>query len=135
MKIYFNLFLIILTFSCNNPKEKEATKKSPDSADKNIVPLKSMKGFELYAWEKGGNIFFTLLRGTNRKKTSEEIYDSKNAVEGVSAIENKINEIDTGEYISLKPIHIDTSDLKPLIEYMKTKNLKVTISTKLSPGQ
>ena len=75
------------------------------------------------------------MRGTNRKKRSEEIYDSKNAVEGVSAIENKINEIETGEYIFLKPIHIDTSDLKPLIDYMKTKNLKVTISTKLSLGQ
>ena len=135
MKTYFNFFLIIFILSCNNPTEKEATKKFPDSADKNIVHQKSMKGFELYAWEKGGNIFFTLLRGTNRKKTSEEIYESKNTVEGVNAIENKINEIETGEYIFLKPIHIDTSDLKPLIDYMKTKNLKVTISTKLSLGQ
>ncbi len=127
MKIYFNLFLLILIASCNNPKEKEAIKKYTDSADKNIVRHKSMKGFDLYAWEKGGNIFFTLLPGTNRKKTSEEIYDDKNAVEGMIAIENKINEIDTGEYIFLKPILLDTSDLKPLIDYMKRKNLKVTI--------
>ena len=128
MKVYLNAVLIFLIVSCNNPPEKEATKNYTDSTDKNTVPQKSMKGFDLYAWEKGGNIFFTLLRGTNREKTSEEIYDIKNAVEVMSAIENKINEIDSGEYIFLKPIHIDTSDLKPLIEYMKRKNLKVTIS-------
>ena len=114
--------------SCNNPPEKEATRNSADSTDKNSTTQKSMKGFELYAWEKGGNIFFTLLPGTNREKTSEEIYNIKNAVEGMSAIENKINKIDSGQYIFLKPIHIDTNDLKPLIEYMKRKNLKVTIS-------
>ena len=127
MKVYLNVFLLFLIVSCNNPPEKETTKNSADSTDKNTAPQKSMKGFDLYAWEKGKNTFFTLLRGTNREKTSEEIYDIKNAVEGMSAIENKINEIDSGEYIFLKAIHIDTTDLKPLIEYMKRKNLKVTI--------
>ena len=127
MKVYLNAFLIFLIVSCNNPSEKKTTKNSADSRDKNTAPQKSMKGFDLYAWEKGGNTFFTLLRGTNREKTSEEIYDIKNAVEGMSAIENKINKIDSGQYIFLKPIHIDTNDLKPLIEYMKRKNLKVTI--------
>ena len=127
MIAYFNVFLIILIASCNYPAKKEATKYPADSTDKNTVPQKSLKGFDLYAWEKDGNIFFTLLPGTNREKTSAEIYDIKNAVKGMSAIENKINKIDSGEYIFLKPIHIDTNDLKPLIEYMKRKNLKVTI--------
>ena len=127
MRVYFNVFLLILIVSCNTPPEKEATKNSPDSTDKKTAPKKSMKGFDLYAWKKGGNLFFTLLPGTNREKTSEEIYDIKNAVEGMPAMENKINEIDSGEYIFLKSISIDTSDLNPLIEYMKRKNLKVTI--------
>src|SRR5688572_7450569 len=118
MKVYLKLCLIILITSCNNPPGKEETKNHADSTSKNIAPLKSMKGFDLYAWKKHGNIFFTLLRGTNRNKTSEEIYDTKIAVEGISAIKTKINDIDSGEYIFLKPIHIDTSDLKPLIEYM-----------------
>lgn len=74
-----------------------------------------------------GNIYFTLLPGTNRNKTSAEIYDATNTVEGISAIENKINEIDSGEYVFLKAINMDTSRLKPLIEFMKSKNLKVTV--------
>ncbi len=127
MKVCFNVFMIFFLISCNNLQQKEATKISSDSTDKNIVPKKSMKGFDLYAWKKDGNMFFTLLRGTNRNKTSKEIYDIKNAVEGMSSIENKMNEIDTGQYIFLKPIQIDTSDLKPLIEFMKRKKLNVTI--------
>ncbi|HUR66390.1 MAG TPA: hypothetical protein VMZ03_08545 [Chitinophagaceae bacterium] len=86
-----------------------------------------MKGFDLYVWEKDGKMFFTLLPGTNRMKTSEEIYDPKNSVEGMSAIENKIDEIDSGEYIFLKTIRTDTNDLKPLIDYMKSKKLKITV--------
>lgn len=86
-----------------------------------------MKGFDLYAWEKDGIILFTLLPGTNREKTSEEIYDRTNAVEGMSAIEHTINGIDSGEYIFLKPIQIDTIQLEPLITYMRGRNLKVSV--------
>jgi hypothetical protein len=127
MKTSLNLLLIILMVSCNNPPEKEVTKNSPDSTNKNIAPKRSMKGFDLYAWEKDGNIYFTLLPGTNREKTAGEIYNMNYAVEGMTAIENKINEIDSGEYIFLKPVQTDTVDLKPLIEFMKRKNLEVTI--------
>ena len=130
MKDCYKIFLIILLVSCNNEQGKKEIKNSTDSTAKNTVRQRSMKGFDLYAWEKDGTAFFTLLPGTNRIKTSEEIYDIKNAVEGINAIENKINEIDTGEYIFLTPIQIDTNDLKPLIEYMKGKNLKVTIIPK-----
>lgn len=113
--------------SCNNQQEKNEIKNSTDTTGKSTSPQRSMKGFDMYAWKKDGNIFFTLLPGTNRIKTLEEIYNIKNAVEGMSAIENKINEIDTGEYVFLKPIDTDTSDLKSLIEYMKRKSLNVTL--------
>ena len=125
MKVCFNIFLLMISFSCNNPPEKKETKNVVDSIDQHA--LKSMKGFDLYVWEKDGKMFFTLLRGTNRVKTSEEIYDTKNSVEGMIAIKNKIDEIDSGEYIFLKTIHTDTNDLEPLIDYMKSKKLKVTV--------
>ena len=115
----------MVTFSCNNPPKKKEIRNVIDSTDKRT--RKSMKGFDLYVWEKDGKIFFTLLPGTNREKTSEEIYDTKNSVEGMSAIENKINEIDSGEYIFLKATHIDTNDLEPLIDYIKSKKLKITV--------
>ena len=112
-------------FSCNNQTEKKELKDVADSTNKHA--LKSMKGFDLYVWKKDGKTFFTLLPGTNREKTREEIYDPKNSVEGMSAIKNKINEIATGEYIFLKSIHTDTNDLKPLIDFMKSKKLEITV--------
>ena len=33
----------------------------------------SFKGYELYSWEEGGQWRFTLITGTNRNKTHEEI--------------------------------------------------------------
>lgn len=33
----------------------------------------SLKGYELYAWQEGGTLSFTLITGTNRQKTLEEI--------------------------------------------------------------
>jgi hypothetical protein len=33
----------------------------------------SMKGYELYAWKTGDDWYFTLIMGTNRQKTLEEI--------------------------------------------------------------
>ena len=115
----------MITFSCNNPPEKKEIKNTVNSTDKHT--RKSMKGFDLYVWKKAGKIFFTLLPGTNREKTSEEIYDTKNSVEGLSAIENKIDGIYSGQYIFLKTINIDTYDLEPLIDYMKSKKMKITV--------
>ena len=125
MNVYFKLILLILTVSCNILPEKKEVKTSEDTTDK--ISHSSMKGFDLYAWKKDGGMLFTLLPGTNRNKTTAEIYDLENAVEDMSAIELKINEIDSGEYIYLTAIDMDTNDLKPLITYMKSKNLNVAI--------
>jgi hypothetical protein len=42
----------------------------------------SMKGYELYSWQKDGEWYFTLITGTNRNKTIEEITSSENTVGG-----------------------------------------------------
>ena len=41
-------------------------------ADAGLLPA-SLKGYELYAWEEGGLLWFTLITGTNRLKTLDEI--------------------------------------------------------------
>jgi hypothetical protein len=41
-------------------------------ADAGLLPS-SLKGYELYAWEEGGLLWFTLITGTNRLKTLDEI--------------------------------------------------------------
>jgi hypothetical protein len=44
----------------------------PRSAVPEPLPL-SMKGYELYSWQNGGQWVFTLITGTNRLKTLAEI--------------------------------------------------------------
>jgi hypothetical protein len=40
----------------------------------------SMKGYELYSWPEGENWYFTLVTGTNRNKTLEEIVSPESVV-------------------------------------------------------
>ncbi len=42
-----------------------------------VLP-KSMKGYELYSWQEGGEWRFTLITGTNRTKTYDEIVAPEN---------------------------------------------------------
>lgn len=54
--------------SCNNSNEVQQEELS------STVPLPtSMKGYELYSWQQDGHWNFTLITGTNRNKTYEEI--------------------------------------------------------------
>ncbi len=74
------------------------------------VPLpRSMKGYELYSWQNGGEWHFTLITGTNRNKFLEEIISNDNTespdgwvnlhavgVEGVKAI---LHRVPAGEFL------------------------------------
>lgn len=44
------------------------------------LPL-SIKGYELYSWRVGQEWYFTLVTGTNRTKTRQEIASSENVIE------------------------------------------------------
>jgi hypothetical protein len=62
---------------------------SPDASERGSAetfdaPLPaSLKGYELYAWDEGGTVAFTLITGTNRQKTVAEITtDGKEASSG-----------------------------------------------------
>jgi hypothetical protein len=44
------------------------------------TPPHSMKGYELYSWQQDGQWHFTLITGTNRNKTLEEIISPSNTV-------------------------------------------------------
>jgi hypothetical protein len=57
----------------------------------------SMKGWELYVWQKDGDTYFSLLPGTNRLKTDDEI--SKAAVKGIDAIKPKLDELKPSEMV------------------------------------
>jgi hypothetical protein len=40
----------------------------------------SMKGYELYTWNDGGETWFSLLPGTNRLKTPDEVFAGERSV-------------------------------------------------------
>ena len=62
-------------------------------------PKTSLKGWELYIWRQGGETYFSLMVGTNRLKTDEEI--AKSAVKGFEAVKPKLDQLKRGEAVSL----------------------------------
>jgi hypothetical protein len=69
----------------------------------------SMKGYELYSWPEDSQWHFTLITGTNRNKTLEEIISNVNIISedgwvqihvvGVEAIETVLSRLPQNEYI------------------------------------
>lgn len=71
---------------------------------------RSMKGFELYSWQDGGEWRFALMTGTNRNKTAEEVLSPESCVSsdgwvhlnvvGLDAIKAALSRVPEGEYVS-----------------------------------
>ena len=71
---------------------------------------RSMKGYELYSWQDAGQWHFTLITGTNRNKTLEEIVTGDNVeskdgwvriqVTGIEKITAVLKRVPAGEWIS-----------------------------------
>jgi hypothetical protein len=69
-----------------------------------------MKGYELYSWQEEGQWHFTLITGTNRNKTLEEIVSGDNIesedgwvkihVVGVEKIKGVLSRAPEGEFVS-----------------------------------
>ena len=60
----------------------------------------SMKGYELYSWQDGDQWNFSLLVGTNREKTLEEIKAADTALRGVDALTSALEQMPAGQYIT-----------------------------------
>jgi hypothetical protein len=60
----------------------------------------SMKGYELYSWPDGNQWNFSLLVGTNREKTLDEIKDTKTILRGVDALTSALEQMPAGQYIT-----------------------------------
>jgi hypothetical protein len=70
---------------------------------------RSSKGYELYSWEEGGQWHFTLITGTNRIKTSEEITSEEDFISetgwvkievvGADAIKDVLSRLPEGESV------------------------------------
>jgi hypothetical protein len=70
---------------------------------------RSMKGYELYSWPVGEQWHFTLITGTNRNKTVEEVKSTEDRltadgwvrihVQGVDAIQAVLSRVPAGEWV------------------------------------
>ena len=73
MKQLFSILLVIVLISCDSNDLEQKVMDVP------ALPS-AMKGYELYSWQSNGNWNFTLITGTNRVKTYDEIVDSAEMV-------------------------------------------------------
>ncbi len=85
------------------------------------APLRehSMKGYELYSWQSDGKWFFSLLIGTNRMKTIEEITDPAVKLEGVDALKDQLAKLPSGEFVSWFPLQSEPGAAYPPVEIME----------------
>lgn len=62
-------------------------------------PQPQMKGYELYSWKENGKWHYSLLPGTNRTKSLEEITKNGDIKIGDSALKDKLKELAKGEQV------------------------------------
>jgi len=94
--------------------DKLITKLSLTAVDK--LP-RSMKGYELYSWEENGQWHYTIITGTNRVKTMEEITSEEDFISeigwvnihvvGLDAVKDVLSRLPRGESVfSCGELHI-----------------------------
>jgi hypothetical protein len=62
-------------------------------------PQKAMKGYELYSWKADGKWYYSLVTGTNRIKTYEEITSNENVRVGDSALKEELKKLAPGDQV------------------------------------
>jgi hypothetical protein len=102
----------------DDPRNNVEVMKSLEQAGKLVNNLsisevnelpRSLKGYELYSWTEDGKWHFTLITGTNRNKTLEEIISKEDFISeagwvkvhvvGVDAIEAALSKLPQNEFI------------------------------------
>lgn len=67
----------------------------------NATPLpESMKGYELYSWQEDGQWAFSLLAGTNRQKTLDEIRSADTSLTDVEALIAMLENVPSGQFVT-----------------------------------
>lgn len=59
-----------------------------------------VKGYELYSWQDGGTWYFSLMTGTNREKTLDEIKAPSETLRGIDELREALEQIAAGQYIT-----------------------------------
>jgi len=70
---------------------------------KALLPVpgaQSMKGYELYSWKEDGQWYFSVLIGTNREKTLQEIQAPESRLKGLEELQPLLESIPVGQYMT-----------------------------------
>jgi hypothetical protein len=59
-------------------------------------PQQAMKGYELYSWKRDGIWYYSLVAGTNRSRSYEEVTSEKNTIKGTSALRAQLERLPKG---------------------------------------
>src|SRR5688572_12995768 len=62
-------------------------------------PRPAMKGYELYSWKRDGKWLYSLVEGTNRRKSYEEITSDKIALMGTSELKAQLERLPKGSEV------------------------------------
>lgn len=99
-KIFFALFIcLLISISCT---KEEPLKKEPQFIANfdNLILESSMKGWELYSWSDGDNWNFSLIEGSNRYKTYEEVTGNNLIVKTPEKLKSLLSQLPPNEFIS-----------------------------------
>ena len=104
------------------------------AAQSTVTPFpESMKGYELYSWQDDGQWKFSLLIGTNREKTLEEIKSTDVVLSGVDALTSTLGKIPAGQYITWslrETLSFPPDDIRSQVEQVcKDKGLILNIAS------
>ena len=92
-----------------------------------------MKGYELYSWQDGSQWRFSILIGTNREKTLDEIKSADVVLSSVDALISTLEEIPAGQYItwsSKETLSLPPDDIiQQVEETCKDQGLILTVAT------
>ncbi len=93
------LFLGILSFiACSIERDLEVEPVLLKNFD-SVSFSHSMKGWELYSWPKGNEWYFSVLIGTNRAKTYQEVTQNKIIVMGIASLKMLLDRFPANEEI------------------------------------
>lgn len=101
LKIYIAISFILSSFSlitCSEEKNNEL--KSANIIDLDTISFShSMKGWELYSWPNGNDWNYSILVGTNRLKSYEEVTRNKIVVTGKDSLKLLLDKFPENENI------------------------------------
>jgi len=93
---------------------------------------RSMKGYELYSWKEGETWYFTLITGTNRNKSPEEITSGEDYISEIGFTRIKVADVKDLETIISK---IPAKESVSWLANLRAEEIPVSVQFGLPPKE